>query len=170
MSIPFPYTQESWPATVDLSLACAHGSMETHRKPYPHTSAYTPFIDRCRFSVGNWAAAADGVCPGLWKHDLHPEFRQTVKLSLAVCLAAGDWPRWRNAKGQWRSMEREAVLGEKRRISFSLDACVGFFRLLSSLPAMIHILNSMLTLPFCTEKHIFHSADRQSKLFQIGFC
>lgn len=166
MSIPFPYTQESLPATVDLRLVCARVSIETDRKPYPHTSAYTPLIDRCRFSVGNRAAAADGV----WKHNLHPEFRHTVKLSLAACLAAGDWPWWRNAKGQWHSVEREAVLGEKRRISFFLDACVGFFRLFSNLPAMIHILNSMLTLLFYTEKHIFRSADRRNKLFQIGIC
>lgn len=170
MSIPFPYTQESLPATVDLRLVCARVSIETDRKPYPHTSAYTPLIDRCRFSVGNRAAAADGVCPELWKHNLHPEFRHTVKLSLAACLAAGDWPWWRNAKGQWHSVEREAVLGEKRRISFFLDACVGFFRLFSNLPAMIHILNSMLTLLFYTEKQIFRSADRRNKLFQIGIC
>lgn len=68
------------------------------------------------YILGNWAAEADGVCPGLWKHNLHPEFRQTVKLSLAACLAAGRWPCWWNAKGQWRLVEKEGGFELKRRI------------------------------------------------------
>lgn len=62
---------------------------ETHRTLAAHkradkTSAYTPLIDG-RYSLGNWAPLADGVRVALWKHNLHPEFRQTVKLSLAAC-------------------------------------------------------------------------------------
>lgn len=90
MSIPFPHTQKSSPATVDLRLVCVHRGTPNPSRTQTggHTSAYTLLIDgrsSRRYSLDNWTPLADGVSLGLWKHILHPEFRQTVKLSLAAC-------------------------------------------------------------------------------------
>lgn len=65
--------------------------------------------------------------------------------------------------------QRSMALSGKGFAYFLILGCMcGIVRLLSDLPAIKHICSPALTLHFCTEKYIFHTADRRNWLFQIG--
>lgn len=58
---------------------------------------------------------------------------------------------------------------EKEPGDFLILGCFcGILRLFSNLPAIIHIFNTALTLHCCTEKYIFHTADRGIGCSKLG--
>lgn len=120
----------------------------------------------------NWAALADGVCSGLWKHDLHPEFRRTVKLSLAACL--GCLFDCRGLASMMKSQRSMALSGKWggfwwEKEDFLITGCrFGIARkdYLAMLQARKRTLN--IELPFYMEKYIFNTAAVGNCLFQIS--